>query len=216
MKNVVCLISGRGSNLAAILRAARQERWSETVGARVAAVISNRAEAPGLAVAAQEGVPAAVVPSASYPTREAFEAALVERIDAHAPHLVVLAGFMRVLTPRFVARYEGRLINIHPSLLPAFPGLATHRRALAAGVRVHGCTVHFVDRDVDAGAIVAQAAVRVRHDDTEESLAERVLQQEHRLLPSSIRALLTGAVRLEGGRVVSDPAAAGQLAVLAD
>ncbi len=216
MKNVVCLISGRGSNLAAVLRTARQQRWAGTVPACIAAVISNRPDAAGLAVAAEEGVPAAVVPSAAFATREAFEAALVERIDAHAPHLVVLAGFMRVLTPGFVAHYRGRLINIHPSLLPAFPGLATHRRALAAGVRVHGCTVHFVDSDVDAGAIVAQAAVRVRPDDTEESLAERVLQQEHRLLPRSIHALLTGAVRLEGGRVCGDPAVAADLAVLAD
>jgi phosphoribosylglycinamide formyltransferase-1 len=201
MRNVVCLISGRGSNLAALLAAARAERWQQTLDARIAAVISNRREAAGLALAAAAGVPTRLVPHGDYPTRDAFDRALREAIDAHAPALVVLAGFMRVLTREFVAHYSGRLINVHPSLLPAFPGLATHRQALAAGVRVHGATVHFVSDAVDGGAIIGQAVVPVRSDDSEETLADRVLEQEHRLLPRCVRLLLDGGVRLQDGRV---------------
>lgn len=215
MKNVVCLISGRGSNLQALLQAAREEDWANAVSARIAAVVSSKADAPGLEAARAAGVVTRVVAHAGQPSREAFEAALAAAIDAHAPALVVLAGFMRVLSAPFVAPYAGRILNIHPSLLPAFPGLATHRRALEAGVRVHGCTVHFVSGEVDAGAIIAQAVVPVLPDDDEASLAARVLAQEHRLLPRCVRWALEGAVRLEGGRALVAPAVARRLAVLA-
>lgn len=215
MKNIVCLISGRGSNLEAILRTARDERWEAALDAHVAAVVSNRAEAPGLAIAREFGVPVQVIEHARFASREAFDAALVDAIDAHAPALVVLAGFMRVLTAYFVEHYEGRLINIHPSLLPMFPGLATHRKALAAGVRVHGATVHFVSNDVDAGAIIAQAAVPVRPDDTEEVLAARVLAQEHRLLPRCARWVVEGRVRLVRGRAIVDGVDPAELALFA-
>lgn len=193
-RNIVCLISGRGSNLAALLAAAASEDWSRTLGARIAGVISNRPDAAGLALAAEQGVATRVIDHRGFDSRDAFDAALAESIDAWCPELVVLAGFMRVLTRDFVDRYRGRMINIHPSLLPAFPGLATHRRALAAGVRVHGATVHFVSHDVDGGAIIAQAAVPVRIDDTEETLSARVLAQEHRLLPRCVRMLLEGTL----------------------
>lgn len=201
MKNIVCLISGRGSNLAALLAAAREERWHESPAARLAAVVSNRPQAAGLRVAADAGVPTAVVAHDAHASRESFEQALAAEIDRHEPALVVLAGFMRVLTQGFVARYAGRLVNVHPSLLPSFPGLATHRQALAAGVRVHGATVHFVSPDVDRGAIIGQAAVPVLGDDSEASLAARVLEQEHRLLPRCVRRVLDGSVRLADGRV---------------
>jgi len=201
MKNIVCLISGRGSNLEALLAAAGAERWAETLDARIAAVISNRPGAAGLARAKAAGVPTQVLEHGAFPSRDAFDAALMQEIDAHQPALVVLAGFMRVLTQRFVSHYAGRLINIHPSLLPAFPGLATHRQALASGVRVHGATVHFVSHEVDGGAIIGQTVVPVRADDSEETLSERVLVQEHVLLPRCVRLLLQGAVSLRDGRV---------------
>ena len=201
MRNIVCLISGRGSNLAALLTAARTEHWAQALDARFAAVISNQPDAAGLRIAAAEGVPTEVVAHRQYASRDAFDRALMVAIDAHQPALVVLAGFMRVLTRDFVAHYLGRLINIHPSLLPSFPGLATHRQALAAGVRVHGATVHFVSPEVDGGAIIGQAVVPVRVGDTEESLATRVLEQEHRLLPRCVRLVLQGAVSLRDGRV---------------
>lgn len=215
MKNIVCLISGRGSNLEAILRTARDERWDSAADARVAAVVSNRAAAPGLAIAREFGVPVQVIEHGRFASREAFDAALVDAIDAHAPALVVLAGFMRVLTAHFVEHYEGRLINIHPSLLPMFPGLATHRKALAVGVRVHGATVHFVSNDVDAGAIIAQAVVPVPPVDTEEALAARVLAQEHRLLPRCVRWVVEGRVRLARGRAVVDGIDPAELALFA-
>lgn len=186
MKNIVILISGSGSNMAAIVRAAEKERWAVRFGARVAAVISNRADAQGLGVAREYGIPTAVVSHKDFSTREDFDAALAEAIDAHSPALVVLAGFMRILTPGFVARYERRLLNIHPSLLPAFPGLHTHRRAIEAGCRVAGVTVHEVTVELDHGPILAQAAVPVMADDTEETLAARVLAQEHRVYPRAI------------------------------
>lgn len=214
-RNIVCLISGRGSNLDALLAAARDERWADALGARIACVISNRAEAAGLARAQAAGVPTQVLPHAGFASREAFDTALMQAIDAHRPSLVVLAGFMRVLTREFVAHYRGRLINIHPSLLPAFPGLATHRQALAAGVRVHGATVHFVSTEVDGGAIIGQAAVPVRADDSEESLAARVLAQEHRLLPRCVRLLLEGAITLADGRAQVAPGRDAELAVAA-
>ncbi len=191
---VVVLISGRGSNLRALLQA--------DLPVTFAAVISNRADAGGLAIAAAHGVPTQVLAHQAYADRAAYDGALAQAIDAHAPDLVVLAGFMRVLTADFVRRYHGRMINIHPALLPAFPGLNTHARALAAGVRVHGCTVHFVTAEVDAGPIIAQAAVPVRAGDDAEALAARVLRQEHRLFPTVLRWFAQERVSLrDDGRV---------------
>jgi phosphoribosylglycinamide formyltransferase-1 len=190
MKNIVILISGSGSNMAAILRTAGSERWAERFGARVAAVVSNRADALGLAIAREQGIPTAVVPHKDFPSREAFDAVLARTVDAYSPSLVVLAGFMRILTPDFVRHYEGRLVNIHPSLLPAFPGLHTHRRAIEAGCKVAGVTVHEVTVELDHGPILAQAAVPVLPDDTPETLAARVLAQEHRVYPRAIAAWL--------------------------
>ena len=215
MKNIVCLISGRGSNLDALLRCERVEDWAGTLGARIACVISNRADARGLELARDSGVATAVVPHRDYPTRETFETALVEAIEVHTPQLVVLAGFMRVLTASFVERYAGRLLNIHPSLLPAFPGLQTHRRALDAGVKVHGCTVHFVASEVDGGPIIGQAAVKVHADDSEDALAARVLEQEHQLLPRCVRWACEGKVALVGGRTVVKGLAADAQSLLA-
>ncbi len=207
-KSIVCLISGRGSNLEAILRTAREQSWETGqppgCSIRVAGVISNRRDARGLEVARSYNVAAQVLPHTDFPSREAFDAALAQAIDVHRPALVVLAGFMRVLTPGFVARYRGRLLNIHPSLLPAFAGLDTHRRALEAGVRLHGATVHFVTDQLDGGPIVAQAAVPVWPGDSEPELAARVLEQEHRLLPRCIRWILEGRVRREDERVVAE------------
>ena len=189
--SVVLLISGRGSNMQAILDA----------GIPVAAVLSNRADAAGIALAARRGVATGVVEHRAYATREAFEDALAAAIDRHAPKLVALAGFMRVLTPGFVARYAGRLMNIHPSLLPEFPGLDTHARALAAGAKRHGCTVHFVTAQLDHGPIIAQASVPVLPGDSEQTLAARVLEQEHRIYPQAIRWFLDGQLAIEGERV---------------
>ena len=186
MKNIVILISGEGSNMAAIVRTALQDDWSGRFGARVAAVLSNKAQAGGLAFAQAQGIATAVVPHQTFATREAFDAALAEAIDRHAPALVVLAGFMRILTPGFVARYAGRLLNIHPSLLPAFPGLHTHQRAIDAGCKVAGVTVHQVTADLDHGPILDQAVVPVLVDDTAATLAARILTQEHRLYPRAI------------------------------
>jgi phosphoribosylglycinamide formyltransferase-1 len=188
---VVVLISGRGSNMEALVRA----------GIPVSAVISNRPDAKGLAFAAARGIPAVVVDHKAHASRESFEAALAAEIDRHAPALVALAGFMRVLTPGFVARYDGRLMNIHPSLLPAFPGLHTHQRALEAGAQLHGCTVHFVTAELDHGPIVIQAAVRVRPGDTPGTLAARVLEQEHVVYPRAVRWFLDGKLVIEGTRV---------------
>jgi phosphoribosylglycinamide formyltransferase-1 len=191
LMSVVILISGRGSNMQAILEA----------GIPVAAVISNRADAAGLAIAAQHGVATAVVDHRPFASRDAFDAALASEIDRHAPQLVALAGFMRILTPGFVARFEGRIMNIHPSLLPQFPGLDTHARALAAGAKRHGCTVHFVTAELDHGPIIAQASVPVLPGDTEQSLGARVLAQEHLLYPRAIRWFLDGDLVIEGGKV---------------
>ncbi|MDM0032973.1 phosphoribosylglycinamide formyltransferase [Variovorax sp. J22P271] len=190
MKNIVILISGGGSNMAAIVRAAEQERWAARFDARVAAVISNKADAAGLAFARDRGIMTAVVPHKDFASREDFDAALAQAIDAHAPSLVVLAGFMRILTPGFVTRYAGRLLNIHPSLLPAFPGLHTHQRAIEAGCKVAGLTVHQVTVELDHGPILAQAVVPVLPDDTAASLAERVLVHEHRVYPQAIATWL--------------------------
>lgn len=207
MKSIVVLISGRGSNLRAIVEAG--------LPARIAAVISNNPGAAGLEFARARGIPTAVVDHRGHARREDFDALLREAIDAHVPDLVVLAGFMRVLTEGFVNHYRGRLINIHPSLLPLFPGLDTHRRALAAGVRLHGCTVHFVTPTVDHGPIIAQAAVPVREDDTPETLAARVLEQEHRLYPQVIRWFLEDRLTLTPeGRVHVRGAGASGTALL--
>jgi phosphoribosylglycinamide formyltransferase-1 len=197
MKSIVILISGRGSNMEAIVRSAQREQWP----VNIAAVISNRPEAAGLAFAARHNIPTAVVSNKSYATREEFDAALKTEIDKFSPDLVVLAGFLRILTPPFVEHYAGRMLNIHPSLLPAFPGLATHRQALGAGVKVHGATVHFVTADLDHGPIVEQAAVPVLADDTEETLAARVLEQEHVIFPRAIRSFIEGKLLIENGCV---------------
>lgn len=197
MKNIVILISGRGSNMEAIVRAAKSEGWR----ARIAAVISNRADAAGLAFAAAHGIPTRIVPSREFPSRDAFDARLRATIDEFAPDLVVLAGFMRILTAPFVEHYAGRMLNIHPSLLPSFPGLATHQQALAAGVKVHGATVHFVTADLDHGPIVAQAAVPVLPDDSEDSLAARVLVEEHAIYPRAVRWFIDDRLTVIDGRV---------------
>lgn len=194
MKSIVILISGGGSNMAAIVRAAQAQYWQARWGARVSAVISNKAEAGGLVFAREHGIATAVVDHRAFADqpqpREAFDAALMAEIDRHQPSLVVLAGFMRILTPGFVAHYEGLLINIHPSLLPAFPGLHTHQRALEAGCRFAGATVHRVTAELDHGPILAQAVVPVLPHDTADTLAARVLTQEHRIYPEAVAALL--------------------------
>lgn len=193
LRPLVILISGTGSNMQAIVRAAVRGRWRERYGAAVAAVISNRPDAKGLAWAAQEGIATAVVDHTAYPSREAFDAALAGSIDHHDPHgrgLVILAGFMRILTAGFVQRYEGRIVNIHPSLLPAFPGLHTHRRAIEAGCRFAGATVHRVTAELDHGEYLEQAVVPILPGDTPETLAARVLTQEHLIYPRAIERLL--------------------------
>jgi phosphoribosylglycinamide formyltransferase-1 len=200
MKNIVILISGRGSNMEAVIRAAQAEQWP----ARIAAVISNRSDAAGLAFAAEHGIATAVVANKDYATRAEFDAALQTVIDGYAPDLVVLAGFMRILTPQFVAHYAGRMLNIHPSLLPLFPGLATHAQALAAGVAEHGATVHFVTAELDHGPMVAQAVVPVLADDTVDSLSARVLAQEHTLYPRAVRWFIEGRLTIEQGQVHVD------------
>lgn len=206
MKSIVILISGRGSNMASLLDAVADG----SLPVRVAAVIANRPDAPGLQTACRAGVATHVVDHRAYPDRVAFDRALADAIDAHAPDLVVLAGFMRILCDDFVNHYAGRLINIHPSLLPAFPGLHTHQRALEEGVRVHGCSVHFVTPALDHGPIIVQAAVPVLDGDDAASLAARVLEQEHRIYPLAVRWFAEGRLRIGDGRVrVSAPQDAG-------
>ncbi|WP_153111344.1 phosphoribosylglycinamide formyltransferase [Propionivibrio limicola] len=206
MKSIVILISGRGSNMESLLDAVA----SGAVPVRVAAVLSNRPDAKGLDIAAARDVPTRVIDHKQYASREAFDAAMVEAIDAFAPDLVVLAGFMRILTDGFVCHYEGRLMNIHPSLLPSFPGLHTHQRALEEGVRIHGCTVHFVTPALDHGPIIVQAAVPVLDGDDEDALAARVLAQEHRVYPLAVRWFAEGCLRLIGGRVAVDAEQGGE------
>jgi phosphoribosylglycinamide formyltransferase-1 len=198
MKRIVILISGRGSNMQAMLKVAALERWP----AQIAAVISNQPTAAGLDVARAAGIATSAINHRDDPDREQFDAALAELIDQHSPDVIVLAGFMRILTPGFVNRYFGRLINIHPSLLPSFTGLHTHQRAIDAGVKVHGATVHFVTAELDHGPIIAQATVPVLDDDTEDTLAARVLEQEHRIYPQAVRDLISGALKLIDGRIV--------------
>lgn len=197
MKNIVILVSGRGSNMEAIVRACAAEGWD----ARIAAVVSNRADAAGLAFARERGIATAVVDHRAHASRDAFDAALAAAIDAHAPDVVALAGFMRVLGTAFVARYAGRLVNIHPSLLPSFPGLHTHQRALDAGCKVTGATVHLVTADLDHGPIVVQAVVPVLPDDDATTLAARVLAREHVIYPRAIRWMVDGALEVQGHRV---------------
>lgn len=189
-KNIVILISGGGSNMAAIVRAAQQEQWERRYGARVAAVISNKPDATGLGFAQSQGIATESLNHKAFESRDAFDAALAERIDAYQPSLVVLAGFMRILTPAFVQRYAGRLVNIHPSLLPAFTGLHTHQRAIDAGCKFAGVTVHQVTAELDVGPILDQAVVPVLPGDTADALAARVLAQEHIIYPRAVRALL--------------------------
>ncbi|WP_119966477.1 phosphoribosylglycinamide formyltransferase [Simplicispira lacusdiani] len=191
MKNIVILISGGGSNMAAIVKTARQEHWERRLGARVAAVVSNKADAKGLVFAREQGIATEVLDHKQFPSREAFDAELAMVIDRHDPALVVLAGFMRILTPGFVAHYAGRLVNIHPSLLPAFTGLHTHQRAIDAGCKFAGCTVHQVTAELDVGPIVEQAVVPVLPGDTAELLAARVLTQEHLIYPRAVARLLS-------------------------
>jgi phosphoribosylglycinamide formyltransferase-1 len=197
MKNIVILISGRGSNMEAIVEACAAERWD----ARIAAVISNRPDAAGLVFAAGRGIPTAVVDHKTFARREDFDAELAAAIEAFAPDALVLAGFMRILSPAFVQRFEGRIVNVHPSLLPAFTGLHTHRRAIEAGCKVAGVTVHFVTAELDHGPIIAQAAVPVLPDDTEATLSARVLAREHVLYPRALRWLVHDELRVERGVV---------------
>lgn len=210
MKSIVILVSGRGSNMEALLSAVA----AGTLPVRVAAVLSNRPDAVGLQTAAAQGVPTAVLDHKAFVDRDAFDAALADAIDGYAPDLVVLAGFMRILGETFVRHFSGRLLNIHPSLLPAFPGLHTHRRALDEGVRIHGCTVHFVTPALDHGPVIVQAAVPVLDGDDEAALAARVLAQEHRVYPLAVRWFAEGRLRLEGGRVLLDAAQESRGALL--
>jgi phosphoribosylglycinamide formyltransferase-1 len=199
VKSLVILISGRGSNMQALIEA--------NLPTRISAVISNRADAQGLQFANMHGIETQVVDRRSYPDRNAFDTALAETVDAYEPDLIALAGFMHILEDRFVTRYQGRLMNVHPSLLPAFPGLYSHRQALKEGVKIHGCTVHFVTPQTDRGPIVIQAAVPVLPTDTEETLATRVLQQEHRIYPQAVRWFVEGRLRIFGNSVDVSPAA---------
>lgn len=196
MKNVVILISGRGSNMQAIVDA-------QISSAQIAAVISNRPDAAGLAWAAARGIATAVVDHKAFANREAFDQALADCIDSYQPDLVVLAGFMRILTPKFTRHYEGRMLNIHPSLLPAFPGLHTHERAIAEGCKVAGCTVHFVTAELDHGPIVAQGVVSVADDEDADSLAAKVLTIEHQLYPQAVADFVAGRLQIRGNRVVT-------------
>jgi phosphoribosylglycinamide formyltransferase-1 len=196
MKNIVILISGRGSNMQALLTA--------DANYRIAAVISNKADAGGLTFAQTHGIPTAVVSHRDHPDRESFDAALAQVVDSFQPDFVILAGFMRILTSHFVMHYQGRLINIHPSLLPSYTGLHTHARALHDGVKIHGCTVHFVTPDLDHGPIIIQAAIPVLADDTEHTLSARILREEHRIFPQAVRWLCSGQIELsEEGKVVN-------------
>lgn len=193
MKSLVILISGRGSNMQALLEAGHP---LDSI-----TVISNNPNAAGLEIARRYGVATIILDHRSFPDRETFDIVLAEKIDACKPELVALAGFMRILSDRFVQRYQGRLMNIHPSLLPAFPGLGTHARALQEGVKIHGCTVHFVTPTLDHGPIVIQAAIPVLPDDTEQTLANRVLTLEHRIYPQAVRWFMDGSIRLVDHRV---------------
>ena len=194
MKNIVILISGRGSNMQAIVNAAIPD-------ARIAAVLSNSETAAGLAWAAERGIVTDSLNHKDFPSRLAFDQAMMEKIDAYQPDLVVLAGFMRILTPEFCAHYQNRLINIHPSILPAFTGLHTHERALEAGCRVAGCTIHFVTPELDCGPVISQGIVPILDGDTPDDVAARVLTVEHRLFPQAVADFVAGRLKIEGNRV---------------
>jgi len=196
MKNIVILISGRGSNMQAIVNAGIPD-------IRIAAVLSNSATAAGLAWAAERGIPTDSLNHKDFASRSAFDQAMMEKIDAYQPDLVVLAGFMRILTPEFCTRYEGRLMNIHPSILPSFTGLHTHERALAAGCRVAGCTIHFVTPVLDCGPIISQGVVPIFDNDTADDIAARVLKVEHRLFPQAVADFAAGRLKIEGNRVIN-------------
>lgn len=196
MKNIVILISGRGSNMQAIVNAGIPD-------VRIAAVLSNSATAAGLAWAAERGIPTASLNHKDFASRGAFDQAMMEKIDAYQPDLVVLAGFMRILTPEFCTRYEGRLMNIHPSILPSFTGLHTHERALEAGCRVAGCTIHFVTPELDCGPIISQGVVPIFDNDTADDIAARVLKVEHRLFPQAVADFTAGRLKIEGNRVIN-------------
>ena len=201
MLSIVTLISGRGSNFEAIVKTAQKEQWP----VQFAGVIANHSAAKGLDFARSQGIPAITIEHREYPSRESFDAALMEQIDALGADLVVLAGFMRILTPGFIRHFEGRLINIHPALLPAFPGLQTHERALKAGVVEHGATVHFVSEGVDEGPIICQASVPVLEGDDADTLAARVLAAEHQIYPRAVKWFLDGRLRIEGNQVTLFP-----------
>ena len=196
MKNIVILISGRGSNMQAIVNAGIPD-------VRIAAVLSNSATAAGLAWAAERGIPTDSLNHKDFASRGAFDQAMMEKIDAYQPDLVVLAGFMRILTPEFCTRYEGRLMNIHPSILPSFTGLHTHERALAAGCRVAGCTIHFVTPELDCGPIISQGVVPIFDNDTADDIAARVLKVEHRLFPQAVADFAAGRLKIKGNRVIN-------------
>jgi phosphoribosylglycinamide formyltransferase 1 len=197
MKRIVVLISGRGSNMEAIVQACAMEGWN----ARIAAVVSNRPDAAGLAFARARGIATAVVDHRAFDSRDAFDAALAREIDMFSPDVLPLAGFMRILTPGFVQRFAGRMVNVHPSLLPAFTGLHTHRRAIEAGCKLAGATVHFVTVELDHGPIIAQAVVPVLPGDSEQTLSARVLAREHLIYPRAVRWMIEGVLKLEGGVV---------------
>lgn len=201
MHSIVSLISGRGSNFEAIYKAAQAKSWD----VRFTGLIANQLEAKGLAFAESVGIPTAVIDHRAYPSREAFDRALMQQIDAFSADLVVLAGFMRILTPGLIEHYEGRMMNIHPSLLPRFPGLHTHERALEAGDRVHGATVHFVSAGVDEGPIICQSEVPVLPTDTPSELAARVLKTEHQIYPLAVEWFIQGRLQITGNRVRVDP-----------
>lgn len=208
MKNIVILISGRGSNMQAVVEAA-------VPNADIRAVLSNNENAAGLAWASSRGIATAALNHKNFPDRESFDRAMMELIDRHQPDLVVLAGFMRILTPAFCAHYEGRLINIHPSLLPAFTGLHTHERALAAGCRVAGGTVHFVTPELDCGPVIAQGVVPILDGDTADDIAARVLKVEHQLLPQAVADFAAGRLKIDGNRVLNSRAADSEAQFLA-
>lgn len=208
MKNIVILISGRGSNMQAIVNA-------NIPNVNIAAVLSNRADAAGLAWAAERGITTDSLDHKAFASREDFDRAMMEKIDAYSPDLVVLAGFMRILTPDFCAHYEGRLINIHPSLLPAFTGLHTHERALESGCRVAGCTIHFVTAELDCGPIISQGVVPILDGDTADSIAARVLKVEHVLFPQAVADFAAGRLKIEGNRVLNAERTAADTALLA-
>lgn len=214
MKNIVVLISGRGSNFKAIYEVAQKEQWEKNYGVKISAVISNRPDAAGLDYAKEKGLPTVVIDHKKYSTREEFEEELVKACSSFNADLIVLAGFMRVLTEVFVRRFEGKILNIHPALLPLFPGLHTHQRALDAGVRIHGVTVHFVTTVLDGGSIVGQAAVPVLAGDDEHTLAARVLEKEHILYPRAVRLVALGKVKLVGDRTEMDLDSSKELAIL--